>query len=363
MEIALAVVIAVLVVALLVMLFRRKPTISESALSSELLAKRLEDLGALKSQVNDIASTQSTLRNSLGSFETALGRLETKVVETTGAVKDSVIKDFQEAKTVLNTLKTEMDSRKRLEQELQASTRHIEAVIAGSQSRGRAGEDILLEAFKHFPPNIIDTNFRVKGRVVEYALVLVDGKRVPIDSKWTNPELVERLATLDDPIAREEIAGQIERTLLDKVKEVAKYIDPSVTVPWGIAAIPDSVYDICKRVHIEAFKQGVIVMPYKLAVIYLLSLYHLHLQYCRSVDVEKLEGYLGQIEKGLETVDKELENKVAKGTTMIMNAFNECKKIIGEMRVASASLRVLPPGLEVAEHKGDVQLELNKESL
>lgn len=347
MQFALAAAVVVLAVVaglLLVVVLRRRPASSESVLPGGLLAQRLEDLGALKSQVSDVASTQTNLRDSLVSLQTALKGLETKMVETTGAAKDSVIRDFQEARRVLDTLKSDSEVRKGLEKDLQDSTRRIEAVIAGSRSRGKAGEDILVEAFKQFPPNIIETNFRVKGRVVEYALILADGKRVPIDSKWTNPELVERLAMEGDAAAREAIANQIEKTLLDKVKEVTKYIDPATTVSWGIAAVPDSVYAICKRTHLDAFRQNVVVMPYGLTVIYLLSLYHLHLQYCRSVDVEKLEGYLGQIERGLETIDRELENKVSRGATMITNALGECKQVIGGMRGATAYLRSLPAG-------------------
>ena len=40
---------------------------------------------------------------------------------------------------------------------------------------------------------MIDMNFHVNGKVVEYALVLANGKRLPIDSKWPSPDLLDRL--------------------------------------------------------------------------------------------------------------------------------------------------------------------------
>ncbi len=90
-------------------------------------------------------------------------------------------------------------------------------------------------------------------------------------------------------------------------------------------------------------------MPFSLAVVYLLSLYQLHLEYCRSVDIGKLEGYLDQMEQGLEKLDRELENKISRGAIMITNAFDECKRQIGVMRGAAAYLRPLPAGGEAPE--------------
>ena len=58
--------------------------------------------------------------------------------------------------------------------------------------------------------------------------------------------------------------------------------------------------------------------------------------------MEKLEGYLVQMERSLEKLDTELENKVSRGPTMITNAFSECKRIVGEMRGAAAYLKALP---------------------
>lgn len=351
MEIAISIAISVVAVSTAIVIVARSRTIPPAPESGDvlrLLAERLGDMGSLKTKVEEIASVQGNLRNSLASLETALKGVETKVVESTSSVKDSVLRDFGEARRTLEAIKSDLDARKQLEKELQESSRHIEAVIAGGRSRGRAGENILAEAFKQFPPQIVETNFRVNGRVVEYALVLADGKRVPIDSKWTAVELLEALESENDPAARDRISSQIEERVLSKVKEVTKYVDPAVTTPWAIAAIPDAAFAACRNTHLDAFANKVVLMPFSLAVVYLLSLYQLHLQYCRSVDVDKLEGYLAQMEKGLETLDGELENRVAKGVKMISNAFEECKRQIGTMRGAASYLRTLPAGGEAA---------------
>ena len=338
--IAIGVVISLIVALYLVT--RRKQTTIQYDESLRIFTERLEDLASLRAKVDVMALAQENLRNNLISFETAIKGVETKVVESTVSVKDSVLRDFGEARRTLEGIKIDLDARKALEKELQESSRRIERVIAGGRSRGRAGENVLAEAFKQFPPNIIETNYKVNGHIVEYALILADGKRVPIDSKWSAVELIDSLESETDAEAREKIAVQIEQTVSSKVKEISKYIDPSCTTTWGIAAVPDAAFSVCRNIHLNAFSDGVILMPFSLALVYLLSLYQLHLQYARSVDLEKLNGYLTQMDQALEKLDNELENKISRGSTMVSNAFNECKRQIGVMRGASAYLKNLP---------------------
>ena len=52
------------------------------------------------------------------------------------------------------------------------SLRRLEAVVAGSASRGAAGENILARAFSQLPPDLLERNAAFGSRVVEYALRL-----------------------------------------------------------------------------------------------------------------------------------------------------------------------------------------------
>lgn len=317
--IAVGAILAVCAVCLVILVMRRRP----------------EDIG--KSKIDEITSK----------LEVALKGVETKVVESTSSVKESVLRDFGGVRETLAKITSDLETGKKLEKELEESSHRIEAVVVGSRAQGKAGENILEEALKKFPPQIVERNFKVSGHSVEYALVLADGKRVPIDSKWTTPELIKTLESEGDPARREEIIKQIEQTLLSKVKEVTKYIDPSVTVPWGIAAVPDSVFAVCRDVHPGAFHEyRVIVMPYSLTIIYLLTLYQLHSQYSQSVDIERLKAHLNEMERDLGKLDNELENRVFRGATMVKNAYDQCKSIIGKMRIY---LKVLPTGGEAKQ--------------
>jgi len=83
-------------------------------------------------------------------------------------------------------------------------------------------------------------------------------------------------------------------------------------------------------------------MPYSMTVPYVLALFRLHLQYARSIDLENLEGYLQQIDDNVAALDRALANSISRGSTMIQNAFTDCKRNLGQMRGAIAALRSMP---------------------
>ena len=72
------------------------------------------------------------------------------------------------------------------------SLRRLEAVLAGSASRGAAGENVLARALTQLPPDLLEVNVAFGGKVVEYALRLPGGRLLPIDSKWPGAAALER---------------------------------------------------------------------------------------------------------------------------------------------------------------------------
>jgi hypothetical protein len=155
---------------------------------------------------------------------------------------------------------------------------------------------------------------------------------------------VDRIRKETDPDRIKRLENELEREVERKVKEVAAYIEPTATTDIAIAAVPDSVYSHCKRVHIEGFRRGVLLMAYSMVVPYVLALYHLHLQMGRSIEYENIETYLTRIERSLDEIDSIMENRIARAGAMISNAYTECKRIIGSMRAATAFLQGLPEG-------------------
>jgi hypothetical protein len=341
--------IVVLLVAVIVRLARqRQGSAVESALPA--LLESVKNLSALESQVGAITGAQATMIQNLGKLEVSLKGLEGKVAETTGGVREALSKDVSDARSVLIELKAKFEDQSRREDDIHAVTRRIERVLVGARTRGESGENILSDAFAEFPPEMIDRNFHVGGKVVEYAIVLPNQKRLPVDSKWSGVEALERIQKETDPERVKRLENDLEREVEKKVKEVASYIEPSATSNIAIAAVPDSVYAFCKKVHIEAFKRGVLLMAYSMVVPYVLALYHLHLQMGRSIDFENFEANITKIERNLDEMDKILENRVARAATMATNAYTECKGILGALKAATSYLRELPE----IEHKAEI---------
>ena len=339
LELALVILLVAVLVALVAVLVRRP---SSTGPSDSVLAA-LADLGSLKSHVETVSAQQGALSQSLGMLQAAVQGVETKVLESSAGVREAIGKDLSDARIVVERLKVDGEERRRMEEDVQASARRIETVLLGSRTRGAAGENILQDAFRQFPAEMIDMNFRVNGKVVEYALILANGKRLPIDSKWPSPELLDRLGeAMQDPAKEAALVQEIERIMRLKVREVRQYIDPAATIGFALAAVPDPILNACRRAHLEAYREGVILMPYSMTIPYVLALYRLHLQYARSIDLENLEGYLQQIEDNVTGLDRLLENSIAKGSTMIQNAFNDAKRNVGQMRGALAALRAAP---------------------
>lgn len=347
-------ILAVVVVFLVILLLRKR----DAGPSGESLAAMLESLkniSAIQSQVSSLTNNQTVVMQNLGKLEISLKSLETKLSETSGSVKEAISKDVNDTRRVLTELKARFEDQSKREDEIHAVTRKIERVVVGARTRGESGENILAEAFAQFPAEMIDRDFRVAGgKVVEYAVILPNGKRLPVDSKWSGVEALERIERESDPEKAKKIEAEIEKEVRRKAKEVAGYIDPSCTTNIAIAAVPDSIYGICGKVHIEAFRSGVLLMAYSMVVPYVLALYHMYLQFARSIDFENIEAYITKIERSLDEVDKILENRVARAGTMAANAYTECKQVIGSIRAATAFLRELPSADE--GHTGELRV-------
>ena len=196
-----------------------------------------------------LTETLQRLQQELGGLRENVGKLPSGAVfealkERVEAVEHRVPQklsdDVSRLQETLTKLETELKSRKELEERNRAAIQKIEAVLVGAQSRGAAGETVLAEAFAQFPPDMAETQFKVNGKPVEFALVLPNRKRLPIDSKWPAVKELEQFAAATDTKEREELLAKIEKAVSKKVEEVTKYIDPATTMNLAVAAVPDA---------------------------------------------------------------------------------------------------------------------------
>ncbi len=207
--------------------------------------------------------------------------------------------------------------------------RRLSAVLAGGAAKGRSGENVLRELLAGLPPGMLETDFRVNGKVVEFGLLLPDGRRLPVDSKWPAPAELEALERAEDPAEREALAREVERVVSRRAQEVAQYLDPALTAPVAVAAVPDAAYAACKRAHADAYARGVVIVPYGSALPILLFLYTLAARFGDAGDVR---AALAEVEAVLRGIEEVIENKVQRASVMLSNAASELRSHVGRAR-------------------------------
>ena len=248
---------------------------------------------------------------------------------------------LSQTQSVVEGLRSAVAARQTVEDDARASLKRLESVIAGSSTRGAAGENILEEVLKALPPEMLQRNVWVGGKVVELGLRLPGGKLLPIDSKWVSSGALEQLAnpSLDAP-RRTQLEAQVEREVERRVREAGQYISPEVTSSFALAVIPDAAYDVCRGAIVEAHKRHVMVVGYGMALPYLLTLYQLHLQFARTVDMERMQSALIDVERQLDVLEGILENRLQRAVTMLQNAYGESKQVSARIRASAQGIQV-----------------------
>jgi hypothetical protein len=241
--------------------------------------------------------------------------------------------DMGRVRELVEGLRSSVEARVRAEEPVWHAVRRIESVLAGRGGRGKAGENLLEEALSHLPPAMLVRDFSVSGRRVEFALVLPDGRRLPVDSKWTAVRELEELDQATDDERRKVLCRRIEDEVIRRAREVETYLDPALTTPFAIACVPDAAFSVCRRAHGEAFSRGVILVPHATALPVLLALYALASRYGAG---DQVQGCLAELEGMLGAMENTLENKVARATTMLGNAADEWRTHLGRARGALA---------------------------
>ncbi|MFH0912117.1 MAG: DNA recombination protein RmuC [Patescibacteria group bacterium] len=244
--------------------------------------------------------------------------------------------DMKSVADVLTQFKTRQEERNKWEAEYSTSIRHsiqnIEHLFKGSKSKGQAGENILREIFKVFPPELIVFDYRVEGKPVEFGLKLPDGRIVPIDSKVVALDEMAQLATEENEEVRQRLIKKVESEVMKKIKEVSGYVHPPITWDRALMMVPDAVYATLKEAFMKAYHQSVILIPYSMAIPYILTFLDLHKKTLAVHDEQQIRSFLEDLDRALTEMETVLENQIARGNTMIINAYSEYKKIIGKVR-------------------------------
>jgi hypothetical protein len=106
------------------------------------------------------------------------------------------------------------------------------------------------------------------------------------------------------------------------------------------------------------------VVGYAMALPYLLTLYQLHLQFARTVDMEKLQTALIDIERQVDLLEGILENKVQRSLTVLQNAYTEGRQATAKIRASAQAAQVSQPSTDtVSTDSPGAERELSTETL
>jgi len=297
------------------------------------------ELRGLSERVSKVEQNQNQVRQGIVALGTGLA--ETSTVATNLAKATTSIRDeLSRATANLTALQTHAKARQELEQRTAESIRRLEAIIAGTQTKGAAGENILEVVFAKLPPDWQVRNFRVGDKTVEFGLRLPNGLVLPIDSKWAATHLLEQFAACDDADEQCRLKAQIEKAVLDRAKEVKRYIDPNVTLNFGIAAIPDAIYDLCSGIQADVFQLNVVLISYSMFVPYLLLVFQTILKTSQNIDLQKLDAYLRSAQDSIAALQQELEGRFSRAITMLNNSRNDMSVHLSKINSGLTSLQI-----------------------
>lgn len=300
--------------------------------------------------------TDEGMAKAIDLITTALARVQERQSVTQEVQKD-LKSELRQTSDQLKSLFVSSKEREERDQtyfkSLLDASRNIESVMRGSKTKGMAGENIIREILKIFPPDAIAYNAKVGSKVVEFGLKLPDGRIVPIDSKILAVDELTGLEASPDETAKLKIIQKIELLVLRQAREVGEYISPPTTYEWAIMAVPDSLHYLLKDSVMRAYRDHhVIIIPYGMTIPYLLTFLDLHRKHTTHLDEERVKAFLIDLNHSLLKMDDILDSKVARGNVMIQNAYTEYKQMISKIKGDSLSVQTtVTPALKGEDGK------------
>lgn len=309
------------------------------------------ELRGLNEKVAKVEQNQTLANQSIGGLNNDLTQtgmiITTKVqdvhqqsVNSLYQVSKSLASELAKIQKDVTELYTIARVRQEVEQKIASAVSRLESIIAGTQSKGSAGENIVELAFAKLPPEWQVRNFNVNGKPVEFALRLPNGLILPIDSKWAATNLIEQFASASDPAEQQKLKIEIQRIVIQKAKEVKKYIDPSVTMAFGVAVVPDAAYDLCAGIYPEIFKLGIVLVSYSMFLPYLLLVFQTVLSSEKSIDIQRLGSHLKAVQDSVNALQNELDGRFSRAISMLNNSRDEMRAYLGKASSSLTSLQI-----------------------
>ncbi len=260
-----------------------------------------------------------------------LTAVTTALQENVGGLQESISimgKSVNEIST--QAMKIEMIGKKY--EETEALTRRIHNHMIGSYEKGATGETLLRQILNDLMTiGFIRQDVPIGSRKVEYCAVFGDGKLLPIDSKV--------IATKDVDIFFDEEVSDAERKasrkkitdgLKKRMGDVSSYIDPTITLPYALMAVPDSIVPLSAELIPEAVSKNVMVVGYSSVPQLIVYFIKIHGFYSIQADVAELTDRLSAIQTQASKLnDSFFANRFDKPMKTIANAVSTSRSVVG----------------------------------
>jgi DNA recombination protein RmuC len=301
------------------------------------------EIRGLTERIVSVEQNQHTANQGIGHFATnalsSMAELKTLTASLTEATQ-AMRNELSSTQNNLTELHAHIKSKQEIDRQTADSIRRLETIIAGTQTKGSAGENVLEVVFSKLPIEWQVRDFRIGGKSVEFALRLPNNLIMPIDSKWAATNLLEQFINSDDIQEQQRLKKEIENAVLAKAKEVRKYLDPSITVNFGVAVVPDAVYDLCTGIQSETFQLNVVLVSYSMFVPYLLLVFQTALKNSQSVDLQKLDAYIQTAQESITKLQEELDGRFSRAITMMNNSRDDMRAILGKLSGSLTGLQI-----------------------
>jgi len=299
----------------------------------------LSSLGTLLREVSE------TLRSGQERVDAELNQLRRDL-----AVAKEIIQHINKQVGILTTLQ-------QMTERVEENINRVATILTGRRS-GQAGERVVSELLSAVPDDWLERNIRIGGGQVEFAIKMPGGHFIPLDSKFVAPELV---VALEGDNREQQLLGKLKSEVQRKAQEVAsRYLTDNRVLGFGIAAVPDSVYDLCRdAVKAAAQSHRIVVVPYSLLLPFVLSLYLMaqRLGISRLGETEQVLGTaittLEQAKRALENMTREINtvnNQRQSALNQVSDTINQLRRLTqGEIALPTVDDQLTPQTLQLSE--------------
>jgi DNA anti-recombination protein RmuC/gas vesicle protein len=295
--------------------------------SSEQRHQQLMDNLQMASKM--LASSETLLREVSETLRSGQERLETEL--------NQLRKDLAVAKENVQRINEQVGILTVLQQTAERVEENIKKVVETLTGRrsGQAGEQVVGKLLSAVPDDWLERNIRLGSGQVEFAIKMPGGYLIPLDSKFISPELIAQSESDGGEQMRRRVRDEVRR----RAQEVAKYLTDHRVLGFGIAAVPDSVYDLCRDAVKAAAHDRIVVVPYSLLLPFVLSLY-LMAQRLGISRLGETDQAIGTAITALEQARQALENMAQQITAVN----NQRQKALQQIRETINSFRRLTHG-------------------